>query len=174
MAHHEVGTLFGVRETPISSWSMLLYRGHNVVFVARRTKATPCSWPNGFAQCHATDGVATVTHGPGLGNTVNALAEAAAKPNADGRGRRRYADGHPRHTQSLDQRNLVLSTGAASNRSRRPRRPRTALPWPISGPRVEQRPIVISNSDRIFNGSMFNAEARSRRAEHQGVPAVER
>jgi len=93
---------------------------------------------------HATDGVATVTHGPGLGNTVNALAEAARSRTPMVVVAGDTPTDNPRHTQSLDQRNLVLSTGAGFEQVTAAATATDSLAMAFFRARVEQRPIVLN------------------------------
>src|SRR5690606_18256879 len=98
----------------------------------------------GFAQARDTVGVATVTHGPGLTNAATALGEAARSRTplvllcgdtpAD----------HPSHPQSVDQRNLVLATGAGFHQMRTAASAIEDLAIAFRRAASERQPIVLN------------------------------
>ena len=97
-----------------------------------------------FARVSGKVGVATVTHGPALTNCVTALTEAtraklpmvllAGDTPAD----------NPRHLQSIDQRELVKTTGAGFEQLRTPATVAMDVARAFYRARVERRPIVLN------------------------------
>ncbi|NEK22457.1 thiamine pyrophosphate-binding protein [Sulfitobacter sp. JBTF-M27] len=89
-------------------------------------------------------GVATVTHGPALTNCVTALTEGArAKLPVVLLAGDTPAD-NPRHLQSIDQRELVKTTGAGFEQLRTPDTVAMDVARAFYRARVERRPIVLN------------------------------
>lgn len=97
-----------------------------------------------YAQVSGGLGVATVTHGPGLTNTVTALVEnvKARTPVLLMAGDTAVADSH--HLQNVDQRAIVTSTGAGFEQLRSPGSVTADVATAIRRAFVERRPIVLN------------------------------
>lgn len=72
-----VDTVFGLVGEGNISLATQLHREHGVSYVAARREDGAVAMADGYARASGKLGVATVTHGPGLTNTVTALTEAA-------------------------------------------------------------------------------------------------
>ncbi|MGH3217170.1 MAG: thiamine pyrophosphate-binding protein [Streptosporangiaceae bacterium] len=97
-----------------------------------------------YAQVSSGIGVATVTHGPGLTNTVTALVESvkARTPLLLIAGDTAVVDSH--HLQNVDQRAIVVSTGAGFEQLRSPSTVTADVATAIRRALVERRPIVLN------------------------------
>jgi thiamine pyrophosphate-dependent acetolactate synthase large subunit-like protein len=99
---------------------------------------------NGYARTSGALGVATVTHGPALTNTVTALVDCA-------KGRTPLllvagdtAAGDVKNVQSISQRDIVLPTGAGFEQVRSADTVATDLAEAVKRATVERRPIVLN------------------------------
>ena len=97
-----------------------------------------------YALVSGSVGVASVTHGPALTNCVTALTEGA-------RGHIPLVllagdtpDANPRHLQSIDQREVIKSTGAGFEQLRTPDTAGTDVARAFYRAQVERRPIVLN------------------------------
>lgn len=115
--------------------------GRRYVKVAH--EATAVSMAAGYAATTGEVGVATVTHGPGLTNTLTALTEAV---------RMRYpmvliAGDTPTvastHLQDIDQRAVIAPTGAGFRQVRSPETASEDLAAAFHQARTERRPVVL-------------------------------
>ncbi len=113
-------------------------------YVGAATEAGAVAMASGFASVTGRIGVATVTHGPGLTNTVTPLVEAQ-------RGRSPIvliAGDTPRgathHLQDIDQRAVVASTGAGFEEVAEAADALGALQRAFDRTVTERRPIVVS------------------------------
>jgi thiamine pyrophosphate-dependent acetolactate synthase large subunit-like protein len=99
---------------------------------------------NGYSQLAQTVGVATVTHGPGLTNTVTSLIESvkARSPIVVIAGDTATADKY--HLQKLAQREIVTSTGAGFEPVRTTSSLATDLSVAFWRAARERRPIVVN------------------------------
>jgi thiamine pyrophosphate-dependent acetolactate synthase large subunit-like protein len=89
-----------------------LTRTHGIPYYSAAHEAGAVMMADGYGRVRGTVGIASVTHGPGLTNTITALTEAV-------RNRSRLVllcgdtpAGKPFHLQNIDQRELVRATGA--------------------------------------------------------------
>lgn len=144
LAHHDVRTLFGVMGDANLFMVDSFVRAHRGRFVGASHEGNAVLMAHGFAQANGAVGVATVTHGPGLGNTVNALAEAARSRTPVVAICGDTPADNPRHTQSIEQRDLVLSTGAGFEQATAAATATDSLATAFFRARVEQRPIVFN------------------------------
>lgn len=98
---------------------------------------------SGFAQVTGRLGVATVTHGPALTNTVTALADAvrARVPLLLIAGDTRADDNN--HVQAIAQREVVSAAGAGFEQMRTPLTLADDLATAIRRAQVERRPVVL-------------------------------
>lgn len=113
LSEHDVDTVFGV----LGEANMLIVdtmvRDHGTRYVAAKREDAAISMADGYARVTGKVGVATVTHGPALTNTVTALTEA-------GRSRTPLVllagdtpEEDRRNPQDIDQIAVVRPTGAA-------------------------------------------------------------
>lgn len=144
LAHHDVGMLFGVMGDANLFMVDSFVRDYQGRFVGASHEGSAVLMAHGFAQANSTVGVASVTHGPGLGNTVNALAEAARSRTPVVVIAGDTPTDNPRHTQSLEQRDLVLSTGAGFEQVTAAATGTESLAIAFFRARIEQRPIVLN------------------------------
>lgn len=107
-----VETVFGVVGEGNVALATLLHRTDGVRYMAARKEDAAVAMADGYARAGGRLGVATVTHGPGLTNTVTALTEAvrARTPLLLLAGQVGLGDRTNR--QSLDQAALGAATGA--------------------------------------------------------------
>lgn len=118
---------------------------HNLgqTYVAARHESGALSMAEGYARAGERLGVATVTQGPGVTNTVTALTSAT----------RQHApvlllagalptEGSP-SAQSIDHQAVVAPTGAAYHRLRSTHSARRELYGALHAVRIEQRPVVV-------------------------------
>lgn len=144
LADHGVETLFGLMGDGNLFMVDSFVREHGGRFVPASHEGNGVLMAHGFAQAHRTVGVATVTHGPGLTNTVTALGEAArchtplvllcGDTPAD----------NPNHPQTVDQRALVATTGAGFHQMRTPATALEDLAMAFVRAASEERPIVFN------------------------------
>jgi thiamine pyrophosphate-dependent acetolactate synthase large subunit-like protein len=99
---------------------------------------------NGYSCTTGSLGVATVTHGPGLTNTITALAEGVKD-----RASLLLLAGDTtvmarEHLQNISQRDLVLPTGAGFEQLRAPETLAIDLAMAIRRATIERRPVVLN------------------------------
>ncbi|MGY4785940.1 thiamine pyrophosphate-binding protein [Rhodococcus opacus] len=99
---------------------------------------------NGYAQTSGKLGVASVTHGPGLTNTVTALVESVKShtPILVVCGDTAVVDRE--NLQSIGQREMVLATGSGFEQVRAPETMMEDVSTAARRARVEQRPVVLN------------------------------
>lgn len=119
-------------------------RQHHGTYVAAVHEAGAVLMATGYARAAGRVGVATVTHGPGLTNTVTALVEGV-------RGRTPLvllAGDTPVHdpvnVQNIDQRELVATTGAGFVQVRTPESAVEDLALALRRAALERRPVVLN------------------------------
>lgn len=113
-------------------------------YIAATHEANAVLMALGYAQVSGQTGVATVTHGPALTNTLTALAEGvkAAVPTVLLAGDTpAYDAGHP---QKINQRALIEATGAGFEQLRTPDTAAFDLRRALSRAHVERRPVVFN------------------------------
>lgn len=119
---------------------------HNGRYIAAANEAGAVLMAAGYANTADRVGVATVTYGPGLANTLGALTSAARERSAVVvlSGDAAYAQRG--HTQKIDQAALVAPTGAGYEQALSPESMGTDLRRAFRRAMVERRPIVYSAS----------------------------
>ncbi|MFT5531476.1 MAG: acetolactate synthase-1/2/3 large subunit [Candidatus Poriferisodalaceae bacterium] len=139
-----VDTVFGVLGDGNLFIGENLIREHGVRFVAATHEANAVCMAEGWAKASGRLGIATVTHGPGLTNTITALVEGV---------RNRtpmvlVAGDTPRearhHLQAIDQHALVASTGAGFESVRNAGTIPADVAMAVRRAHAERRPIVLN------------------------------
>lgn len=131
---HGVTTLFGLMGDANLFMVDSFVRGCGGHFVPAVHEGSTVLMASAFARVSGDVGVATVTHGPALSNCMTALTEAerghaaivvlAGDTPAD----------NPRHLQSIDQREIMIATGAGFEQLRTPpRRAEHACGFHVAG-----------------------------------------
>lgn len=144
LANAGIAVLFGV----IGEANMLLadafVRRHRGRYVATPREDGAIQAALGYAHTGAGVGVATVTHGPGLTNTVTALTEAVRNrvPVVVLTGDTARAD--KASLQDIDQAAVVAPTGAGFEDVRAPDQLVDDLQWALRRANQERRPIVVN------------------------------
>lgn len=139
-----VDTVFGVLGDGNLFIAETMMRAHGVRFVAATHEANAVMMAEGWAKATGRLGVATVTHGPGLTNTITALVEgvknrtpmvllAADTPTED-----------RHHLQNLPQRAVVDSTGAGFQQVLSPATITVDVAEAVRRAWAERRPIVLN------------------------------
>jgi acetolactate synthase I/II/III large subunit len=146
LAEHGVESIFGVLGNgnmfTISDW-IAQHKGN---YVAAANEAGAVLMAAGYANAADRVGVATVTYGPGLANTVAALTSAARERSAVVvlSGDAVYAQRG--HTQKIDQAALIAPTGAGYEQALSPQSMAGDLRRALWRAAAERRPIVFSAS----------------------------
>jgi acetolactate synthase-1/2/3 large subunit len=124
---------------------------------------------NGYARASGRVGVATVTHGPGLTNTVTALVEGVRdrNPILVIAGDTPAID--PYHLQAISQREIVLATGAGFEQLRAPETLADDLAVALSRAEVECRPIVLNVPEEFQWVETDYSPAHARAVRHQAI-----
>lgn len=112
IADYGVEATFGVAGDANLFLIDALTRTHGIPYYSAAHEAGAVMMADGYGRVRGTVGIASVTHGPGLTNTITALTEAV-------RNRSRLVllcgdtpASKPFHLQNIDQRELVKATGA--------------------------------------------------------------
>jgi acetolactate synthase-1/2/3 large subunit len=142
LADYEVTTMFGV----IGDGNMFLVdsfvKNQNGRYVAAANEAGAVLMATGFASGSRSVGVASVTHGPGLGNTIGSLVSATREQAAvlliagdtTVRG----------HTQNIDQAALIAPTGAGFEQASSAQSVGADLRRALRRVVAERRPIILN------------------------------
>lgn len=144
LGDHDVDTIFGL----IGDGNLFVMdsfrRRSGTTYVSVAHEATAVQAAAGYAQVTGRVGVATVTHGPALTNTVTSLVDAVKGeiPLLLIAGDTRSDDDE--HPQSIPQRELVMATGAGFVQMRSPQTAAVDLATAIRRARVEKRPLVLN------------------------------
>lgn len=144
LVDHGVDTIFGL----IGDGNLFVMdsfrRKAGTTYVGVANEATSVEAATGYAHVTGRLGVATVTHGPALTNTVTPLVDAVRGrvPLLLIAGDTRSDDNH--HVQSIPQREVVLATGAGFEQLRAPLTLAEDLATAIRRAHVERRPIVLN------------------------------
>ncbi|MEP3785926.1 thiamine pyrophosphate-binding protein [Ascidiaceihabitans sp.] len=141
---HGVTTLFGLMGDANLFMVDSFVRDCGGHFVPAVHEGSTVLMASAFARVSGDVGVATVTHGPALSNCMTALTEAvrghaaivvlAGDTPAD----------NPRHLQSIDQREIVMATGAGFEQLRTPGTTAQDVARAFYRAQVERRPIVLN------------------------------
>lgn len=143
-AAHGVDTMFGLMGDANLFMVDSFVRENGGTFVPAAYEGGSVLMAMAYAHTAGKVGVATVTHGPALTNCVTALVEGArghvplvlmaGDTPAD----------NPRHLQSIDQRELVKTTGAGFEQIRTPDTVSMDVARAFYRAQVERRPIVLN------------------------------
>ncbi|MCP5033799.1 MAG: thiamine pyrophosphate-binding protein, partial [Actinomycetia bacterium] len=139
-----IDTMFGVLGDGNLFIAESMMRNHGLHYVAATHEANAVLMAEGWGRAAGRLGVATVTHGPGLTNTVTALVEGTRNrtPMLVVAGDTPVADGD--HLQDLDQHAIVVSTGAGFELIRSRDTIAADVATAIRRANVERRPIVLN------------------------------
>ncbi len=144
LAAHDVNHLFGLMGDANLFLVEHFVRQHGATFVPFAHEAGTVLAAIGYASASGGIGVATVTHGPALTNCVTALVEGvrARLPVVLLAGDTPVIAKH--NVQSIDQREVVKTTGAGFEQMRSPDTAAEDLATAFYRARAEQRPIVLN------------------------------
>jgi acetolactate synthase-1/2/3 large subunit len=143
LTDHGIDTIFGL----IGDGNLFVMdsfrRRPGTTYVSVVNEASAVEAASGYAQVTGYLGVATVTHGPALTNTITALVDAvrARVPLLLIAGDTRPDD--DQHTQHISQREVVLASGAGFEQMHSPLTLADNLANAIRRAHVERRPIVL-------------------------------
>src|SRR5579859_4784408 len=169
LTDHGVGTIFGL----IGDGNLFVMdsfdRRPDTTYVSVAHEATAVEAASGYAQVTGRLGVATVTHGPALTNTVTALVDAVR-----GRVPMLLIAGDTRpddnfHSQRIPQREVVLAAGAGFEQLRTPLTLAEDVATAIRRAQVEQRPIVLNMAANLQWTETEYTRSPSRLVEHADV-----
>ncbi|MEM7058811.1 MAG: thiamine pyrophosphate-binding protein [Pseudomonadota bacterium] len=144
LSEHGVDTLFGLMGD-----ANLFMVDHYVkelggTFVPAAHEASCVLMAIGYAHVSGNVGAATVTHGPAVTNCITALVEAVRGHTPMVLLAGDTPAGYPRHTQNIDQRELIKTTGAGFEQMRSPETAGQDTARAFYRARVERRPIVLN------------------------------
>ncbi|WP_459981451.1 thiamine pyrophosphate-binding protein [Nocardioides sp. AN3] len=145
LADHGIDTVFGlIGDGNLFVMDSFVHRS-GTTYIAVAHEATAVEAASGYAQVTGRLGVATVTHGPALTNTVTALADAvrARVPLLLIAGDTRAGD--DQHLQKIAQREVVLASGAGFQQLRSPQSLSDDLTTAIRRTHAERRPVVLNS-----------------------------
>lgn len=144
LAQAKLGPLFGVTGDANVYLIDCFVRAHGGSFVAAANENGAALMALGYASVSGAVGLATVTHGPALTNTLTALAEGvkAATPMVLLCGDTAYGDRE--NLQKISQRDLVLATGAGFEQLNKPETAVDDLARAIRRARAERRPVAFN------------------------------
>ena len=141
---HGIDTIFGV----LGDGNLFLMdsfeREHGGRYVAMAHESGGVLAASGYAQVTGRVGVATVTYGPGLTNTVTALVDGARSNTPLLLIAGDTASGDRDNLQNIDHREIARSTGAGFEQVRSPRSGGIDLARALRRAKVEHRPIVLN------------------------------
>ncbi|TMV09131.1 thiamine pyrophosphate-binding protein [Ruegeria sediminis] len=144
VSDHGVGTMFGLMGDANLFMVDSFVRDCGGRFVPAAHEGSSVLMALAYAHVGGKVGVATVTHGPALTNCITALTEGARGhvPMVLLAGDTPVAN--PRHLQSIDQRELVKTTGAGFEQVRAPDTVGMDIERAFYRAQVERRPIVLN------------------------------
>jgi acetolactate synthase-1/2/3 large subunit len=124
----------------VDSW----VRNHGGRFIPVAHEASSVQAAAGFTRTSGRVGVATVTHGPALTNTITPLIEAVRSRTALVllAGDTAVADKH--NLQKIDQRSVILPTGAGFEQVRTPETFAEDLNWAFRRAELDRGPVVLN------------------------------
>ncbi|MEA3217011.1 MAG: hypothetical protein QOJ19_3167 [Acidimicrobiia bacterium] len=120
-----------------------MVHNHGIQYVAAAHEASATLMALGFARASGRLGMATVTHGPGLTNTITALVEGVRSRTPMLLVAGDTAVVERQHLQQIGQRELVAATGAGFEPIRQPGTIATDVANAVRRAYVERRPIVL-------------------------------
>ncbi|HEY1704517.1 MAG TPA: thiamine pyrophosphate-binding protein [Trebonia sp.] len=141
---HGIGTVFGLAGDGNLFFADSFAREHGGTFVSAVHEAGATMMAYGYGAVSGALGVVTVTHGPGLTNTVTGLYEAAKARMplllvcGDTAAADRYGP------QNIAQRELIIPTGAGFEQVRSPETATVDLATAIRRALVERRPVALN------------------------------
>ena len=144
LASQGVDTAFGVVGDANVFIVDSLVNNHGLRYVSAPHEASAVLMALGYARAGGKLGVATVTHGPGLSNTVTALIEGVRSRTPMLLVAGDTAAVARDHLQKLGQRELVAATGAGFEQVRTPSSIAVDVATAIRRAHVESRPIVLN------------------------------
>ena len=162
VSSHEVETMFGLMGDANLFMVDSFVRDCKGRFVPAAYEGGAVLMALAYARTSGKVGVATVTHGPALTNCVTALTEGArAKMPIVLLAGDTPAD-NPRHLQSIDQRELVKTTGAGFEQLRTPDTVAMDVARAFYRAQVERRPIVLNTpADYMWQQAAFEPKVLS-------------
>jgi acetolactate synthase-1/2/3 large subunit len=144
LVDHQITTVFGVLGDA-NLYAMDAFQRHcGGTFVSMSNEAGGVLAANGYARTSGRLGVATVTHGPALTNTVTALVESVRDhtPVLLIAGDTAVADRE--NFQNISQRDVVMPTGAGFEQVRTPGTLAEDLATAVRRAVLERRPVVLN------------------------------
>ncbi|MFL3020978.1 MAG: thiamine pyrophosphate-binding protein [Candidatus Poriferisodalaceae bacterium] len=144
LVDHGVNTVFGVLGDGNLFIGENLQRQHEVNFVGATHEANAVCMAEGWAKATGRLGVATVTHGPGLTNTITALVEGVKNETPMLLVAGDTPVENEQHLQNLDQHALVVATGAGFQPVRNVETIAEDVSTAVRRAHAERRPIVVN------------------------------
>ena len=144
LVDHGVDTVFGVLGDGNLFIGENLQRQHEVNFVGATHEANAVCMAEGWAKATGRLGVATVTHGPGLTNTITALVEGVKNETPMLLVAGDTPIENEQHLQNLDQHALVVATGAGFQPVRNVETIAEDVSTAVRRAHAERRPIVVN------------------------------
>ena len=144
LVDHGVDTVFGVLGDGNLFIGENLQRQHEVNFVGATHEANAVCMAEGWAKATGRLGVATVTHGPGLTNTITALVEGVKNETPMLLVAGDTPVENEQHLQNLDQHALVVATGAGFQPVRNVETIAEDVSTAVRRAHAERRPIVVN------------------------------
>lgn len=144
LVDHGVNTVFGVLGDGNLFIGENLQREHDVTFIGATHEANAVCMAEGWAKATGRLGVATVTHGPGLTNTITALVEGVKNETPMLLVAGDTPIENEQHLQNLDQHALVAATGAGFQPVRNVETIAEDVSSAVRRAHAERRPIVLN------------------------------
>ena len=144
LVDHGVDTVFGVLGDGNLFIGENLQRQHGVNLVGATHEANAVCMAEGWAKATGRLGVATVTHGPGLTNTITALVEGVKNETPMLLVAGDTPVENEQHLQNLDQHALVVATGAGFQPVRNVETIAEDVSTAVRRAHAERRPIVVN------------------------------
>ena len=144
LVDHGVDTVFGVLGDGNLFIGENLQRQHDVTLVGATHEANAVCMAEGWAKATGRLGVATVTHGPGLTNTITALVEGVKNETPMLLVAGDTPVENEQHLQNLDQHALVVATGAGFQPVRNVETIAEDVSTAVRRAHAERRPIVVN------------------------------
>ncbi|MEM9063626.1 MAG: thiamine pyrophosphate-binding protein [Pseudomonadota bacterium] len=144
LTDHGVDTLFGLMGDANLFMVDHYVRELGGKFVPAAHEASSVLMAMGYAHISGEIGVATVTHGPAVTNCITPLVEAVRGHSPMVLLAGDTPASYPRHTQNIDQRELIKCTGAGFEQMRAPATAAEDLARAFYRAKVERRPIVLN------------------------------
>lgn len=144
LAQSDMGPLFGLVGDANAYLVDCFVRAHDGRYVAAANENGAVLMALGYASVSGRVGLATVTHGPAVTNTVTALAEGvkSATPMVLLCGDTAYADRE--NLQNISQRDVILSSGAGFEQLNRPETVLDDFARAVRRARAERRPVAFN------------------------------